>query len=214
MKNRIQIILSCILCLVPIVIGLFLWDQLPDQVAIHFNSAGDPDNYVHKAIAVFALPVMFLAINGFSIFMISKDPKKQNHPSTLIGIIIWLIPITGIVILTMTYYNAMNVDVPIGVISKLIVGLTTVIVGNYLPKCKQNYVIGIRISWTLNDTNNWNFTHRISGFIWVIGGLAIIVAAFFETIYALLIIFILMVTIPFILSYSYYVKHKNDNTNQ
>ena len=29
------------------------------------------------------------------------------------------------------------------------------VVGNYLPKCKQTYTVGIRLPWTLADEDNW-----------------------------------------------------------
>ena len=41
------------------------------------------------------------------------------------------------------------------------------VIGNYLPKVKQNNTIGIRVVWTLQDEENWNATHRFSGKIWV-----------------------------------------------
>lgn len=41
--------------------------------------------------------------------------------------------------------------------------LLFIVIGNYLPKIKQNNTIGIRIVWTLQDEENWNATHSFSG---------------------------------------------------
>ena len=38
-------------------------------------------------------------------------------------------------------------------------GLLFMIIGNYLPKVKQNNTIGIRVVWTLQDEENWSATH-------------------------------------------------------
>ncbi len=35
---------TSMLCLLPIVFGLILWDKLPPQIAIHFNMNNAPDN--------------------------------------------------------------------------------------------------------------------------------------------------------------------------
>lgn len=44
--------------------------------------------------------------------------------------------------------------------------LLFIVIGNYLPKIKQNNTIGIRIVWTLQDEENLNATHSFSGRIW------------------------------------------------
>ena len=51
------------------------------------------------------------------------------------------------------------------------------IIGNYMPKVKQNYTMGIKIPWTLNSEDNWNKTHRFAGFIFVLSGLWMIAAS-------------------------------------
>ena len=56
-------------------------------------------------------------------------------------------------------------------------GLLFVVIGNYLPKARRNYTIGIRLPWTLANEENWNRTHRIGGFLWVIGGILMIIMA-------------------------------------
>ena len=38
-------------------------------------------------------------------------------------------------------------------------GLMFMVIGNYLPKVKQNNTIGIRVIWTLQDEENWNAAH-------------------------------------------------------
>ena len=42
--------------------GLFLWNQLPDQVPIHFGLNGQADNYAGKAFVVFGLPLLMAAL--------------------------------------------------------------------------------------------------------------------------------------------------------
>ena len=50
-------------------------------------------------------------------------------------------------------------------------GLLFMVIGNYLPKVKQNNTIGIRVIWTLQDEENWNATHSFSGRIWRTSGI-------------------------------------------
>ena len=81
------------------------------------------------------------------------------------------------------------------------IGVLFVIIGNYLPKCKQNYTIGIKIPWTLDNEENWNKTHRFAGFLWVVCGVAIMFTGFFGGVWVFLPISFAMVLAPIIYSY-------------
>ena len=61
----------------------------------------------------------------------------------------------------------------------VLLGIIFVILGNYLPKAKQNYTFGYKIPWTLNSEENWNKTHRLAGWLMVIAGIILIINAFF-----------------------------------
>ena len=80
-------------------------------------------------------------------------------------------------------------------------GLMFIIVGNYLPKCKQNYTIGIKIPWTLNSEENWNKTHRFAGWLWTICGILIMLTGFLGSFWVFLPIALLMVIVPVVYSY-------------
>ena len=90
----------------------------------------------------------------------------------------------------------------------LILGVVFVVVGNYLPKVKQNYYLGIKLPWTYASENNWNKTHRLGGKVWVIGGLLLLVNAFLKIKYFEIVIFVAMIFIPTIYSYLYSKKEQ------
>ena len=71
---------------------------------------------------------------------------------------------------TMTGLRVVECNVNVQAVVTIIVGVLFVVVGNYLPKCRQNRSIGIRIPWTLKNEKVWNKTHRLGGITGVIGG--------------------------------------------
>ena len=105
----------------------------------------------------------------------------------------------------------MEINIDVLLITNLICGVTFIIAGNYLPKCKQNYTIGIKLPWTLNDEENWNYTHRISGKIWVAGGLIVLLTAILKQMWITVVVLSVIAIVPFILSYLFY-KKKNKNS--
>ena len=84
-------------------------------------------------------------------------------------------------------------------------GLLFIAIGNYLPKTKQSYTMGIKLPWTLASEENWNRTHRLAGFLWVLCGLFFIVTSFTGwSLAAFLIPIIVMVLVPAVYSYLLY----------
>ena len=204
-KHLKVLIITSIVILLPALAGLILWNQLPDLMPTHWNAAGEVDGWSSKAFAVLGLPLIMLAAQWLCAWGTGADPKKSNHPEKVLQMILWIVPVLSVVLHTITYLTAMGVGVKMEVIMPVFIGLLLVIVGNYLPKCKQNYTIGIKIPWTLNNEENWNKTHRFAGFLWVICGIAIMFTGFFGGYWITLIVTLPMVIAPVVYSY---VLHK------
>lgn len=198
------LLITSITILLPVLAGLILWNQLPAQMPTHWNAAGEIDGWSSKPFAVFGLPGIMLAAQWLCLLGTLADPKRQNHSDKMLHLVLWIIPVLSVVIHTVAYAAALGKEVRMEVVMPILVGLTLAIVGNYLPKCKQNYTIGIKIPWTLNSEENWNRTHRFAGRLWMVCGLAIMLTGFIGGFWVFLPIVLLMVLVPFLYSYILY----------
>lgn len=207
-KNNKTLILTTLLCLLPILLGLALYDRLPEQIAVHWNSAGEPDSYFPKLAAVLGLPGLFAGISLFVNFTLSRDPKAQRQSVVLRNIGLWFIPFLSLLLVPITLFIAMGVQIPIGTIVPLLLGLLLVVTGNYLPKCRQNYTVGIKLPWTLHSEENWNRTHRMAGILWIAGGFIIAAASLLRVTWLpiTVLIALALVFVPFVYSYRLYKK--------
>ena len=203
-KHGKILLITSIILLLPILAGVILWDQLPAQMPTHWNAAGEIDGWSSKPFAVFGLPAIMLAAQWLCLLGTLADPKRQNHSNKMLHLVLWIIPVLSVVIHTVAYAAALGKEVRMEVVMPILVGLTLAIVGNYLPKCKQNYTIGIKIPWTLNSEENWNRTHRFAGRLWMVCGLAIMLTGFIGGFWVFLPIVLLMVLVPFLYSYILY----------
>lgn len=210
-KNNTQVILSTLVCLLPIILSLILYDKLPNQLPIHFGMNGEPDNYASKAIAAFLFPCLLAALNLFVHIIMNADPKRKNANIVVRGVALWTSPIVSLIFVPITLFKGMGYDIPIETVSFSLIGLMYLILGNYMPKSRQSYTVGIRLPWTLDNEENWNKTHRFGGFVWVLGGLAIIVNAFIGNFYFFFAVTALLVILPIIYSYLLYRKQSNEN---
>ena len=195
------LLVTSLITLLPIVAGVVLWNQLPDPMPSHWNAAGEVDGWSSKPFAVFGLPLIMTAALWLCALGTGADPKKANHPDKVVHLVLWIIPILSIVLFTITYAVALGKNVRIELVMPVIIGLIFTIVGNYLPKCKQNYTIGIKIPWTLNSEENWNRTHRFAGRLWTVCGIAIILTGFFGGFWIFFGVALLMVIAPIVYSY-------------
>lgn len=200
-KNLKVLIITSLVILLPILAGAVLWNQLPEQIPSHWNASGEIDGWSSKPFVVFGLPLILLAAQWLCMLGSAADPKKENHSVKLIQLVLWIIPILSVLLHTVTYAVALGKEVRMEVVMPVFMGILFTIIGNYLPKCKQNYTIGIKIPWTLNSEENWNKTHRFAGWLWVLCGLIIMLTGFFGGFWIFLVIVILMVFAPFLYSY-------------
>lgn len=177
-QNKILLIVTSVVILIPMLAGLILWNRLPAEVATHFGTNGEPDGWSSRGFTVFGLPLILLALHWLCAIVTAADPRQNGVAPKMIHVILWLIPAVSLFAGGAIYAEALGLDFNSSIFMMLFLGLMFVIIGNYLPKCRQNYTVGIKLPWTLADEDNWNRTHRLAGWIWTAAGILILATAF------------------------------------
>ena len=208
MKNyKKTLFLTGMITLMPIISGVLLWNQLPKRIATHFGTDGTPNGWSHRGFVVFGLPLFLLLIHILCTVATLADPKKNNINEKLIKIILWMIPVISIAAHLHIYSYSLGYEINAETFMMGFIGLLFIIIGNYLPKCRQNYTMGIKLPWTLDDEENWNHTHRIAGYLWIICGFGILINAILNLEWLIVVLFFIMAFVPMIYSYLYYKKY-------
>ncbi|MBR5437461.1 MAG: DUF1648 domain-containing protein [Clostridia bacterium] len=205
-NHKKTLIITSVVTLLPMVAGIILWNRLPEMIATHFGIDNQPDGWSSKAFTVFGLPLIMFGLQIISAFATQADPKNKNIKPKMLGLILWIIPVISIVLMGVTYATALGKEVKMGTVTMILLGIVFIVLGNYMPKYEQNYTIGIKLPWTLNDTENWNRTHRLSGKIFVAGGVLMCATAFIGNLLIHMIITGCMILIPVVYSYMLYKK--------
>ena len=209
--NLKTMIITTIVILLPLVAFALLWDQLPEQIPYHWGISGEVDGWVSKGPELLFMPLFMVAIQWICAAATGADPKHENHTEKMLLLALWICPVLSLIVHSMILASALGMNVSVEVFLPLVLGGLFVIVGNYMPKCKQNYTIGIKIVWTLDSEANWNATHRFAGWVWTIGGLLIMTLSFFGNFWLLLAMMLPLVFAPMVYSYRYYRKHRKEN---
>jgi len=166
------------LAIVPLlIIGIFN-SSLPDQIPIHWSLDGSVQYGSHFTLWINGSMGILFAI----LFPILRkiDPRSKNYDKFgkyydefQIFMMLFFIALTSVIVSESLNPGRINVEMVI----VLLVGILFAIVGNMMPKFKNNFFIGIRTPWTLANEEVWNRTHRLGGIMWFFGGLVIIAAA-------------------------------------
>ena len=209
-QYKVTLILTSLIMLIPMVVGLLIWDQLPEQIPSHWGINGEIDAWSSKAFAVFFFPALLLAIHWLCVLASSADPKSKNYHPKMLRLVLWICPVISLVLNSLVYCVALGYELNVEIIMPLLVGLLFIIVGNLLPKCRQSYTMGIKLPWTLHNEENWNKTHRFGGKLWVIGGVITMATAFIGSFWILLGVLIVMVAAPTIYSYRLHLKQRKE----
>lgn len=214
-NNKLKTIVSSIIILLPAVFGMIVWDKLPDEIVSHIGISGSPDAVGNKAFMVFGLPVILLIVHLFCLWLTGKDPGHKKQPEKAIDIVFRIMPAVSLFVNSLMYAVSFKISFNPMMLMVGFLAFMFICIGNYLPVCKQNATLGIKIKWTLENAENWRATHRFSGKVWFICGLMMIPCIFLPEKFApafLMGIILPVVVLPVCYSYIYYRKQVKEGT--
>ncbi|WP_340033678.1 SdpI family protein [Paenibacillus sp. FSL E2-0202] len=208
-KWRWQDTLIVILGLATLAYALINYSKLPQELPAQFGITGKVNRYWDKNIAIFVFGILGIVLPLIMQFTRSIDPKRDNYKKfenayamsrLAIGMLFNLM-----LVLSIAY--GLGKDINVGKIATGAVGIMFIALGNYMPQVKDNYLFGVRTAWTLANPEVWRKTHRLSGIMWMIGGLLIFAGAFLSgALSQLLIITALVLAIIVPILYSWMIS--------
>jgi uncharacterized membrane protein len=220
MKKYYWLLAVLLLALAPVVYMLVIYNQLPEEVALHFNLKGEADRMGPKSEGLTAV----LLLSGLSIvmwFLLTNlhrfDPKQRGRtPSPIFrkfaAIIVFAMSIISFIIISA--FRNRQMDIMDYLPSAL--SLLFAVIGNYMPQLKPNYFAGFRTPWALNDEANWKYTHQVAGKYWFWGGVASAIGCLLAPGHIVQFVFIaaiaVMSIIPFIKSYLFFKNQRKSTT--
>jgi uncharacterized membrane protein len=199
--------LSLVAIVVALAASLALWPRLPNPMPIHWNAAGQPDGYGSRLVGAFLMPVVMAGIYLMFEVLPRIDPRRKNYLRfaetyrflrTLL--ILFMLLVHGLSLYSVVYGG--SVLSPNLIFAA--VGLLFVLLGNYMPRFRPTWFVGIRTPWTLSSDRIWRKTHRLGGRLFFLVGVVLIAAIWLPTawtLYVLLAAVLIAAVIPIVYSY-------------
>jgi uncharacterized membrane protein len=159
--------------------ALAVYARLPQRVPTHWNLYGQVDGWTEKPWGPLVQPFIATVMLGVLWVLPRIDPRRANverfaqDRRLLINLLILFFAIVEVATLGATLGWPVEVDrvVPASI------GLLFVGLGNYLPRIRSNWFMGIRTPWTLSSERVWRDTHRVGGRAFVAAGLLMALSA-------------------------------------
>lgn len=183
--------------LLPALIGLVLWSTNPQTVF---------------PLAVLFTPVLLALTLALCLHLTEKLEKDREKNKKINSVVIWIIPVLSNVTFWISYAVAVQrMEVPVLRILSWLFAAMYLVLGNYMPKCRPNSVVGFRVKWTASTEENWNATHRLAGPCYVVCGFLMLIGSFLPEKAAegcLAAQLVLSNAIPLVYSYAFYKKQQ------
>ncbi len=194
-------VISVVVCLLPIVFGVILWDKLPDIMAIHFNINNQPDGYAAKGFVVFGLPVLMVILQTVCCLINDINAAKHGERKKMELATKWIIPVMSAVLYIVTIFYGIGWDMDIRRIVCVIVGSVLIVMGNYIPKL--DYIKDYDL-----DTDKARRINRFVGITTVIMGVLMIASIFMRSFVSIVVLFLLIPYAILNIIYGIYVGKK------
>ena len=183
--DKKSLFLSVAICLLPILIGVYYYDVLPEQIAVHFNFNGEPDNFVSKIYAIIDIPI-FLAIVQIIISLVVDFDKTPRKGALIIK---GITPLISVLVQGGIVAYALDNNFNVSQLVVFIFGIVFIILGNYMPKKefwgKYNFNL-----FGLEKGVNEQKVIRVYALYMTFSGVAIFISGFFSSTVALVLIVI------------------------
>jgi len=208
MKKSSIAILSIIL--ISFILGFYFYRLMPDQLASHWNSRGEVDDYLPKFWGLFLLPLVSLALFLLFLFVPRIDPFKEN-----IKIFRKYYDLVWVCLFVFLFYIfALTVIWNLGYQFNFILSFTPAMAGLWfllgyiLPRLKRNWFIGIRTPWTLSSEEVWDRTHQVGGRLFKLSGLIALIGLAFPNLASSFVLLPVLFSALYVTVYSYLAYRK------
>ncbi len=159
--------------------ALAVYPALPARIPMHWGFRGGVDRWGGKWPSAFVVPLAGVALWLLLPALRRLDPRRGHYERfeqtfwLLVNALVAFMAVVEVALLG----AALGWAVDMTRVALVLVGLVFVVLGNYLPRVRSNWWVGIRTPWTLESERVWRETHRLGGRTFVIGGLVTMVAA-------------------------------------
>ncbi|NPC91816.1 DUF1648 domain-containing protein [Bacillus sp. WMMC1349] len=203
-------IVSLLIIFMNILLWGFSYPYLSNHIPIHWSFSGEVDQYATKAEAMLLMLGLLIFVYAVMILTPKLEPRKKNLAlfSKTYHIIVNAMLLLFSVLNLLLVLTGLGYHVPMRSFVPVLVGAILIVIGNYLPRVRSNFFVGIKNPWTLSSDTVWKKTHRFASKMFTIAGILIAINGLFpigeNANIAIVALILITVFAPYVYSYVLY----------
>ncbi|GAA2841516.1 putative membrane protein [Aminobacter aminovorans] len=174
--SRINLALAA--ALAAVTLAGYLLVPAGSMLPIHWGPSGEADSFWPRNTALLLAPVAVIVLSALLAFIGNRaGPEQMASSKHAFGTVIPVI--TGLMLAIQSSIVLIGLGYPdqmVRVIT-LSLGVMLLLLGNVMPKTQPNAIAGVRLPWIMNDPALWRATQRLTGMLFVAGGILLVVCA-------------------------------------
>ena len=197
-----------------ILVSLVTYPFLPDTVPTHWNAAGQVNSYAPKWVNAVLFPLISIGVYALIRLLLAAGPRLGYQNSRRANLEIVNLIINGVLLFMLVLQLvvtaiSLGMKIDINFVMILSISILFIFIGNYMGKLRRNFWAGIRTPWTLASDVVWERTHRLGGWLFVVGGLLGVVMSFVPwlRVWGFITIMLAIIVILFVYSYVAYQRY-------
>ena len=207
--NMKSLIMTSVICLLPIICGLIFYNELPERIAIHWGIDNNPNGYFSKPAFVFGMPIMMLALQVLCSIVSDLSDKNPEANKKAVTVYKWFIPVLTVVLYIVTIAFALGNNLDIRKIVMILLGILFIISGNYMPKVRSDYYMNAKLFCVKNiDEKLINKAIKNSAYAFIIYGILFILSILFKPVVSVVILIAMLLFCFYIYLYVYIKSRK------
>ncbi len=182
-------ILYFALMFLPLLIAVIALPFLPEKIPAHYNFAGEIDRWGSK-YETLIFPLVTIGMGLFMLWMAKISAKQEEGGKNNEKIVFY----TGMglsVFFTLEHcfsiYKSFAAaesmsyahEADINQFVCILLGISLVIMGNFMPKLRSNGIIGLRTPWSMKNDITWKKSQLFGGISFIICGALMVACGIF-----------------------------------
>lgn len=175
-KGIVLLVVTLIACALPMVLGIRLWNEIPEVVPTGLIGMDGKDDSLPRAAVVFALPGLMCLLDLICHGQLYGYQKRMAVPPAKFRLVgRWGFPVISVLFCSgMILESAGRQALSLPFVTPCVLGLLLMILGAHMWDCPRDAKIALRFSFTENSEPAWKAVHRFAGWLWLTAGLLVV----------------------------------------
>lgn len=190
------------------VVSVLAYPEMPAEMATHWNASGEVDGTMSRELGLALLPVVSLGTLGLFYVLPRVDPR-DDFESFRFAYDAFALATVALVVYVHVLVVLVNAGYEFAILQGVApaIGAIYVLAGYVTERTDQNWFVGVRTPWTLEDEQVWAETNHLVAQLFKVGGVVAAAGALVPKYAVVLLVVPPVVALCVSVGYSYYRFH-------